>query len=106
MSHTHSPFVLLSSQINVLYDDSLFASNRVHSRFLDHRDHLFLFLRQRWEDLFNARFDVLLYDLTRTEPSPCSADFLKTVIENKGLAKSKPRNRESRAKDIPLTDEI
>jgi hypothetical protein len=27
---------------------------------------LFWHLRQRWQDLFGARFDVLLYDLTST----------------------------------------
>ena len=39
---------------------------RCLDRLLEHRDDLFSFLRQRWEDLFNARFDVLLYDLTST----------------------------------------
>jgi len=33
---------------------------------LEHKQALFKHLRQRWEDLFNARFDVLLYDLTST----------------------------------------
>jgi hypothetical protein len=27
---------------------------------------MFAFLKQRWQDLFNAEFDVLLYDLTST----------------------------------------
>ena len=31
-----------------------------------HKDALFTFLKQRWQDLFNASFDVLLYDLTST----------------------------------------
>jgi len=31
-----------------------------------HRDELFLHLRQRWQDLFQAKFEVLLYDLTST----------------------------------------
>ena len=31
-----------------------------------HKKALFSFLRQRWQTLFNAKFDVLLYDLTST----------------------------------------
>ncbi|MFN7650713.1 MAG: IS1634 family transposase [Acidobacteriota bacterium] len=31
-----------------------------------HKQDLFVFLRQRWQDLFHAQFDVLLYDLTST----------------------------------------
>jgi transposase len=37
-----------------------------HARLLAHKTALFSHLRQRWQDLFNARFDVLLYDLTST----------------------------------------
>jgi hypothetical protein len=33
---------------------------------LAHKDALFTHLRQRWSDLFGAKFDVLLYDLTST----------------------------------------
>jgi hypothetical protein len=33
---------------------------------VEHRAALFDHLRQRWQDLFEARFDVLLYDLTST----------------------------------------
>ena len=35
-------------------------------KLLEHKQALFHHLRQRWEDLFNAKFDVLLYDLTST----------------------------------------
>jgi hypothetical protein len=35
-------------------------------KLLEHKQALFDHLRQRWEDLFNAKFDVLLYDLTST----------------------------------------
>lgn len=35
-------------------------------RVLGHKGALFNHLTQRWRDLFNARFDVLLYDLTST----------------------------------------
>jgi len=37
-----------------------------HDRLLAHKDALFQHLQQRWRDLFNADFDVLLYDLTST----------------------------------------
>jgi len=35
-------------------------------RLLEHKRALFDHLTQRWKDLFNAKFDVLLYDLTST----------------------------------------
>ena len=35
-------------------------------RIVEHKAALFDHLRQRWQDLFQARFDVLLYDLTST----------------------------------------
>ena len=43
---------------NVLY--------RCLDKLLAHKPALFAHLRQRWQDLFGARFDVLLYDLTST----------------------------------------
>jgi len=39
---------------------------RCLDRLLRHKDELFHHLRQRWQDLFAAEFDVLLYDLTST----------------------------------------
>jgi transposase len=35
-----------------------------HDELLKHKSKLFAHLTQRWKDLFHARFDVLLYDLT------------------------------------------
>ncbi|MCC6473482.1 MAG: IS1634 family transposase [Burkholderiales bacterium] len=37
-----------------------------HDRLLEHKEALFEHLVGRWRDLFNARFDILLYDLTST----------------------------------------
>jgi transposase len=37
-----------------------------HDRLLAHKGKLFDHLTQRWKDLFNTRFEVLLYDLTST----------------------------------------
>ena len=39
---------------------------RCHDRLLEHKQALFDHLVRRWKDLFNASFDVLLYDLTST----------------------------------------
>jgi transposase len=39
---------------------------RCLDKLLVHKTALFTFLKQRWQDLFNAGFDVLLYDLTST----------------------------------------
>ncbi len=37
-----------------------------HDRLLEHKEAVFDHLVNRWRDLFNASFDVLLYDLTST----------------------------------------
>jgi len=37
-----------------------------HDRLLAHKEALFSHLVERWRDLFNVRFEVLLYDLTST----------------------------------------
>jgi transposase len=39
---------------------------RCHDRLLKHKEALFAHLTERWRDLFAARFDLLLYDLTST----------------------------------------
>lgn len=44
-------------------DDTLY---RCHDHLLEHKEALFAHLRERWADLFGARYDVLLYDLTST----------------------------------------
>jgi transposase len=44
-------------------DDTLY---RCHDLLLEHKEELFGHLRQRWSDLFGARYEVLLYDLTST----------------------------------------
>ena len=42
-------------------DDTLY---RCLDKLLAHKQKFFSFLRARWATLFEARFDVLLYDLT------------------------------------------
>ena len=55
--------VLLGVDFAVAEKDRLY---RCLDRILDHRQELFQHLQQRWKTLFDARFDVLLYDLTST----------------------------------------
>ena len=50
-------------------DESLAESHALyacHDRLLVHKEALFSHLVERWRDLFNVAFDVLLYDLTST----------------------------------------
>ena len=50
---------LLNSPVRVIADDTLY---RCLDKMLAHKRAFFSFLRERWETLFQARFDVLLYD--------------------------------------------
>ena len=54
---------LLSVDERLAQDDTLY---RGLDGLLEHKDALFTHLRARWSDLFGAKFDVLLYDLTST----------------------------------------
>jgi len=50
-------------------DDALAAPHVLygcHDRLLEHKRELFSHLTERWRDLFNASYEVLLYDLTST----------------------------------------
>jgi hypothetical protein len=54
---------LLGVDFAVAEKDRLY---RCLDRLLDHKQDLFVWLKQKWADLFAADFDVLLYDLTST----------------------------------------
>ena len=54
---------LLGADFGVAEKDRLY---RCLDRILEHKSALFQHLRERWQDLFQAQFDVLLYDLTST----------------------------------------
>jgi transposase len=54
---------LLGADFSLAEEHRLYAC---HDKVGAHKESLFGHLRQRWADLFNARFDVLLYDLTST----------------------------------------
>ncbi len=55
--------VLLGVDFAVAEKDRLY---RCLDRILEHRKELFQHLQERWKALFDAQFDVLLYDLTST----------------------------------------
>ena len=54
---------LLGVDERAVQDDTLY---RCHDLLLPWKEELFGHLRQRWSDLFGARYEVLLYDLTST----------------------------------------
>ena len=54
---------LLATGFAVAEKDRLY---RCLDRVLEHKQELFVYLKQRWADLFGADFEVLLYDLTST----------------------------------------
>jgi transposase len=54
---------LLAEDFSLAAKDTLY---RCLDRLLAHKEELFGFLRERWEGLFQVKFDVLLYDLTST----------------------------------------
>jgi transposase len=55
--------VLLGQDFQVAEKDRLY---RCLDRVLEHKQELFVHLQKRWKDLFEAEFDLLLYDLTST----------------------------------------
>ena len=61
--YEHSALRDLLGSDRVISDDKLY---RCLDRLLDHKRDFFSFLKARWSVLFEARFDVLLYDLTST----------------------------------------
>ena len=51
---------------------------------LKHRDELFEFLKGQWSNLFGAKYDVLLYDLTSTyfeSDPPAAGSESKNVLD-------------------------
>ncbi len=54
---------LLGADYRLAADDTLY---RCLDQLIEHKAALFSHLQERWKDLFAARFDVLLYDLTST----------------------------------------
>jgi transposase len=76
----HREWFERSAMGDLLGGDSALAAKdtlyRCLDKVLEHKDALQVFLRERWQDLFGASFDVLLYDLTSTyfESDPAFAE--------------------------------
>jgi hypothetical protein len=60
-----------------------------HDLLLAHKEALFAHLTARWRDLFNARFDVLLYDLTSTYFEVDAADLPEDAKRRHGYSRDK-----------------
>lgn len=78
----HRDWYRTTALADLLGEDFALAQKDKPYRCLDrlapHRDELFDYLRQQWGELFQAEFDVLLYDLTSTyfesDPPPAGSD--------------------------------
>jgi transposase len=68
--HVHRQWFVDSAMDELLEIDFAVAEKdrlyRCLDRLLEHKGELFVWLKQKWADLFGAEFDVLLYDLTST----------------------------------------
>jgi hypothetical protein len=60
-----------------------------HDLLLAHKEALFSHLMGRWRDLFNANFDVLLYDLTSTYFEVNAADLPEGTKRRHGYSRDK-----------------
>ena len=60
-----------------------------HDQLLVHKRALFTHLTQRWRDLFNASFDVLLYDLTSTYFEVNASDLPEDSQRRHGYSRDK-----------------
>src|SRR5271170_5895858 len=60
-----------------------------HGLLLAHKDALFSHLTERWRDLFNANFDVLLYDLTSTYFEVNASDLPEGAKRRHGYSRDK-----------------
>src|SRR6059036_2476852 len=68
--HLHRHWFLSSAMDELLNTDFAIADKdrlyRCLDRILEHKQDVFTYLRKKWADLFEADFEVLLYDLTST----------------------------------------
>ncbi len=77
---------LLGSDFGLAEAHKLYAC---HNLLLAHKDALFSHLTQRWRDLFNADFDVLLYDLTSTYFEVNASDLPEGSKRRHGYSRDK-----------------
>jgi hypothetical protein len=77
---------LIGSDFGLAEAHKLYAC---HDLLLAHKEALFSHLTQRWRDLFNADFDVLLYDLTSTYFEVNAADLPEGDKRRHGYSRDK-----------------
>jgi len=77
---------LLGTDFGVVETHKLYAC---HDLLLEHKEALFSHLAGRWRDLFNADFDVLLYDLTSTYFEVNAADLPEGDKRRHGYSRDK-----------------
>lgn len=79
---------LLGSDFSLAEKNALY---RCHDRLTEHKKALFAHLTQKWSDLFNARYDVLLYDLTSTyfECDPNEEPAASSRLRKRGYSRDK-----------------
>ena len=77
---------LLGADFGLAEEHKLYAC---HDLLLAHKDALFSHLVERWRDLFNADFDVLLYDLTSTYFEVNASDLPESSKRRHGYSRDK-----------------
>jgi hypothetical protein len=77
---------LLGADFGLVDTHKLYAC---HDLLLEHKEELFSHLAGRWRDLFNADFDVLLYDLTSTYFEINAADLPEGDKRRHGYSRDK-----------------
>ena len=89
----HRQWFLDSAMADLLGSDFSLAEAhklyRCHDRLLAHKQDLFSHLTERWRDLFNVSFDVLLYDLTSTYFEIDAADLSEGSKRRHGYSRDK-----------------
>lgn len=91
----HRQWYEQSAMADLLGEDFALAEKntlyRCHDRLLEHKKALFSHLTKRWSDLFNARYEVLLYDLTSTyfECDPNQEPAASSRIRKFGYSRDK-----------------
>src|SRR6204780_173771 len=77
---------LLGADFGLAETHKLYAC---HGLLLAHKDALFSHLTERWRDLFNANFDVLLYELTSTYFEVNASDLPEGAKRRHGYSRDK-----------------
>ncbi len=91
----HRQWYEQSAMADLLGEDFALAEKntlyRCHDRLLEHKKALFAHLTNRWSDLFNTRYEVLLYDLTSTyfECDPNQEPAASSRIRKFGYSRDK-----------------